>query len=134
MRQDDIAIQVRALIDAYRANDLTAYFGAIADDATVLIGGKGRADKQMYERMWTSVIEAGGGVVSAEIGDLQVRTAASGDAGVATFMMEVTYRGLVPGDPAQLVERKLALTEVWFKAGDRWSVAHMDWFDQPPVA
>lgn len=132
MTQELIQAQVQRCLAAYRANDLAAYFGCIADDATVMIGGKGRANKAMYQAVWRPVVEAGGGVVDAEVEDLQVRAAPSGDAGVATFFLNVSYRGIVPGQPDAVVKKRLAMTEAWFKTGDTWQLSHVDWFDAPP--
>lgn len=131
---NEIETQVRTTLAAYQANNLGAYFGVMAEDATVLIGGKGRASRQMYQQMWTGVVAAGGGVVAASIEDLQVRAAPSGDAGVASFVMNADYKGLVPGEPDKVVSRRIALTEVWFKSGAGWTMAHMDWFDVPAAA
>ena len=134
MSDVEIQAQVQRFLSAYRANDLAKYFGCVADDATVTIGGKGRASKQLYQGMWTSVVSAGGGVVSADIEDLQVRVGPSGDAGVASFVMNAAYRGMVPGEPDKVLQKKLVLTEVWFKSGDQWRIAHIDWFDAPASA
>lgn len=131
MNDKEIETQVRKTLAAYQANDLDTYFGVMAEDATVLIGGKGRASRQIYMGMWSGIVAKGGGVVSAELEDLQVRSAPSGDAGVATFVMNVTYRGLSSDNPDALLDRRIAMTEVWFKTQDRWSMAHMDWFDVP---
>lgn len=134
MSESIIHAQLESALAAYRANDLAAYFGAVAGDATILVGGVGRVSKQVYHDKWSGVIASGGGVAALAIDDLQIRVSEQGDAGVATFVMKVDYKGLVAQAPDQLLSKTLASTEVWFKAGSRWQIAHLGWFEIPQAA
>ncbi len=131
MIDPDLEARMQATAEAYRNNKPGAYFDAFADDATILIGGRGRASKQIYRAIWERVTGAGGGVTTYAVEDEQRRVSTSGEAVVVTFRMLVGYRGMVPGMPDQETDHRFSVTEVWFRTEDGWKIAHMDWFDAP---
>lgn len=131
MIDPDLAARMQSTAEAYRNNRPDAYFDAFAEDATILIGGRGRASKQIYRTVWERVIGAGGGVTAYGVEDEEFRISASGEAVVVTFRMLVGYRGMVPGAPEQETGHRFSVTEVWFRTAEGWKIAHMDWFDAP---
>lgn len=133
MIENDIRSKVAALDEAYASNDADAYFAHFADDVTIMVPGFGRWTKQDYVEKWTGVIARGAGVEGSKLSDLKIHVSPAEDAAVASYVLDVTYRGLYPHQPADHREdKRLLMTEVWFRRGTTWTIAHMDWSTVEP--
>ena len=73
-----------AFEDAYGTNDVEKYFSFYADDAKVYFGGAARGEVAPYQKMWTALMAAGGGVELNKLTDLQIDVVPSGDVAVVT--------------------------------------------------
>lgn len=126
----DAAAQVRAAVaafnDAYLRNDLDSYFGYYAADAT-LIFDSGRVALDDYRSDWYQLIADGGAVESNVISDIRIRVSPAGDAAVASYRLDVRTR--YP-DGTVVTERAWE-TDAWFRAGDSWQVAHLQYTTRP---
>jgi ketosteroid isomerase-like protein len=125
------AEQVRAAAiafnDAYLRNDLDEYFGYYADDATLLFD-TGRVAPETYRQEWYQLVEDGGRVESNVIADMQVQVGPSADAAIVSYQLEVRTR--LP-DGSVATEHAFE-TDVWFRAGDQWRVAHVNYTTRAP--
>src|SRR3546814_4402409 len=80
-----------------------------------------RVDLQTYETGWRKNIANGGGNAKVAVTDLRIQIDPTGDAAVATYILEVTPR--VKGEPQTTVERNQE-TDVLFKRDGQWQVVH----------
>ena len=121
---DDVESTIRKLVvefnQAYETNDLDKYFSYYADDVTQWFES-GRVSLEDYKESWYGLIEAGGGVESNELDDIQVQVGPDGKTAVATYSLTVVTR--YPDG-----ERRTAQaweTDVWFLRDGKWQVAHL---------
>ena len=119
--------EVRAFIEEYNgyygANDADRYFASF-DPALTQWWPSGRVDLKTYETGWRRGIATGGGAAKAVVTDLQVQVGPSGDAAVATYLLEVTSRK--NGQPILPVERNQE-TDVLFKRNGEWKIVHVNY-------
>lgn len=119
---DDVAAHVRALDqefnDAYAANDLDKYFSFYAPDAT-LIFDQARTTIPQYKAEWYGLIEAGGGVESVVMSDVQTRVLAGGNVVAVSYLADTATRS---PDGEVTVDRAFE-TDVWEKRADGWKIA-----------
>jgi ketosteroid isomerase-like protein len=119
--------EVRSFIEQYNAdygaNDLDKYFASFAPDLTQW-WPSGRVDLKTYETGWRENIANGGGNTKVAVTDLQIQVDPTGDAAVATYVLEVTPR--VKGEPQTTVERNQE-TDVLFKRDGQWKVVHVNY-------
>ena len=111
---------------AYAANDLPTYFACYAPDLTQW-WPEGRVDLAKYDKDWHKFVADGGRVKSAEVSDLVVQMAPSGDAAVASYQLRVVTQqvdGKVTTDVAHE-------TDVLFRRGGQWKVVHLHWSPRP---
>lgn len=113
----------------YAANDMDRYFASFASDLTQW-WPSGRVDLATYERDWRRGVAAGGGVTKVEVKDLQVQVDPSGDASVATYVLEVTPRR--KGKPVDRIERYQE-TDVLFKRDGAWTIVHVNYGPAAPA-
>ena len=120
-RADDVAAEVLDLDkqynDAYAANELDAYFSYYAPDAT-LIFDQARTTVPDYRAEWYALIEAGGGVESVVMSDVQTRVLAGGSVVAISYLADTATRS---PDGEVTVERAFE-TDVWEKRADGWKV------------
>ena len=122
---DDVAEEIRGLVqrfnDAYAVNDLDTYFSFYAPDAT-LVFDQARTTVAQYKEEWHALIDAGGGLESIVMSDMQVRVLDDGQVAVATYLADNATRS-PDGDVS--VER-LWETDVWEKRADGWKIVVLD--------
>jgi len=120
-RADDVAAEVLELDkqynDAYAANELDAYFSYYAPDAT-LIFDQARTTVSDYRTEWHALIEAGGGVESVVMSDVQTRVLAGGNVVAISYLADTATRS---PDGEVTVDRAFE-TDVWEKRADGWKV------------
>lgn len=124
---EEVRMLAVAFNDAYLRNDLEAYFGFYADDATLWFNS-GRILLADYRRDWYQLIGEGGRVEKNVISDLQVQIGPGDVAAVATYQLDVVTRmpdGSVTTDHAHE-------TDVWFKRDGKWLVAHVHYTVESP--
>ncbi|HVI98028.1 MAG TPA: nuclear transport factor 2 family protein [Sphingomonas sp.] len=119
--------EVRNFIEQYNAdygaNDLDKYFASFAPDLTQW-WPSGRVDLQTYETGWRKNVANGGGNAKVAVTDLRIQVDPTGDAAVATYVLEVTPR--VKGEPQTTIERNQE-TDVLFKRDGQWKVVHVNY-------
>lgn len=105
---------------AYERNQLDKYFSYYADDVTLWFPS-GRETLEGYKKDWYGLIQGGGGVEKNALSDMKVQVGPSGDTAIATYALDVVTRGT---DGKRTKERALE-TDVWFKRGGKWKLAHV---------
>lgn len=118
--EDEIRELVVDFNDAYLENDLAVYFGYYAEDATLWFNS-GRTTVPSYRESWYKLIEAGGGVRENTISDITIQMSPDGDAAIATYQVDVATQS--PG--GSISSTHAHETDVWFRTGDGWRVAHV---------
>jgi ketosteroid isomerase-like protein len=113
----DLHAAIKAFDHAYANNDVEKYFSFYADDATAYFGGA-RQDIAAYHKMWTALMEAGGGVELNEMSDLQVQVMPSGDVDIATAFIDNRTRA---PDGTTATSRAFE-TDVWQKIDGKWKI------------
>jgi ketosteroid isomerase-like protein len=111
--------------DAYAANDLPKYFGYYADDA-VLIFYNARTSLADYRKMWTEYVRKEP-IDSVKLSDMVIRVAPSGDTAIASYQIDVRTRHAV----GKITAEHAFETDVWFKHGGSWKVAHVHYSTKP---
>jgi uncharacterized protein (TIGR02246 family) len=115
-----IAELVTRFNDAYRANDLEAYFDYYAPDVTLWFES-GRETLAGYQGDWEKLIAGGGGVEKNDVSDLRIQIGPDGSTAVATYRVQVVTR---QSDGTRLREEAME-TDVWFKRDGKWKVVHL---------
>lgn len=121
-----VRVAVVAFNDAYVQNDLDAYFGFYAADAT-LIFDTGRVVLEDYRKDWHQLVADGGAVESNVISDIQIQLSPAGDAAVASYQLEVRTRY----PDGTVVTEHAWETDAWFKTKKGWRVAHINYTTRP---
>jgi ketosteroid isomerase-like protein len=114
---------------AYAANDLDKYFGYYADDA-VLWFPEGRTDVPSYRKMWTDYIKGGAKLQSATLSDTHIKLSPQGDTAIASYVLRV--KTLEANQ--KVTDEMFQETDVWFKAGGGWKIAHVHYSPAPEPA
>jgi ketosteroid isomerase-like protein len=104
---------------AYERNELDAYFSYFADDVTMYFE-TGRVTLTDYKKDWYGLIKAGGGVEDFDLSDMRVQFSGEGDVAIATYRIDVLTR---QADGSKVKEQAWE-TDVWFKRGGQWKLAH----------
>ncbi len=122
-----VEAEVRTFIETYNgyygANDVDQYFASF-DPALTQWWPTGRVDLPTYEKSWREGVAKGGGNSSVKVEDLQVQVSPSGDAAIATYVLEVVGRR--DGKPVTEVERNQE-TDVLFKKDGVWKIVHVNY-------
>jgi ketosteroid isomerase-like protein len=111
---------------AYERNELDKYFSYYADDVTMWFP-TGRETLEGYKKDWYGLIKGGGGVEKNALSDLRVQMGPSGDTAIATYALDVVTRGV---DGKKTKEHAVE-TDVWFKRGGTWKLAHVNYNSKP---
>lgn len=119
----EIKEEVRAAVEgfnsAYETNEVAAYFGYYAADATVFFYGE-RQDMDAYRVLWDELMAAGGGVEVNTMSDLIIQVLAS-DVAVTTAFIHNKTRS-----PEGEVEEINAFeTDVWRKIDGKWKIVSL---------
>ena len=123
----EISDAIKAFNVAYASNDMDAYFGFYADDASIYFYGE-RHKVSAYREEWTAEIDAGGGVEKNETSDVRVQVMPSGDVAVVTSFIDNRTRG-TDGETTTV---RAYETEVWQKIDDNWRVVSLHYTEIPP--
>jgi ketosteroid isomerase-like protein len=121
------------MIQAYADNDVEAYFGFFADDAMMLTNQGVHKPASQYHEEWSSLIAAGGGVVS--IDPNFPRSIRIGDDGktaiVSIASIPASYRFPDGSDAGKFnnASYKWAETIVWTKNDGNWKLVHFHFHD-----
>lgn len=111
---------VIAFNEAYLRNELSEYFSYYADDATLWFNS-GRVALDTYRQDWHKLIEEGGGVEMNNLSDIRIQMSPSGDAAIATYLLEVQTRY----PDGSLSKEQSQESDVWFRIGESWRVTHV---------
>ena len=114
----DLHAAIKAFDHAYAKNDVEDYFSFYADDATVYFGAVARQDIAAYHKMWTALMDAGGGVELNEMSDIQVQVMPSGDVAIVTSFIDNRTRS---PDGTTATSRAFE-TDVWQKIDGKWKI------------
>ena len=125
--EQEIRQVVADIAAAYGSNEVETYFSYFAEEMTQWWPNARRIGRQEYYDMWTGVVAGGGGNVAAEVDDLRIHVAPSGDAGVASYLLNVTRKN-APAERAH-VEYRMSLT--FLKREGTWKAVHLH-FSTPP--
>ncbi|MEX2495322.1 MAG: nuclear transport factor 2 family protein [Woeseia sp.] len=106
--------------EAYLQNDLDSYFDYYADDATLWFNS-GRTPLSGYKESWYKLIEGGGGVRKNSLSDIKIQMSPGGDAAIVTYRVDVDTQS-PDGDISNTIAHE---TDVWFKTGNGWRIAHV---------
>jgi ketosteroid isomerase-like protein len=111
---------------AYAANDLDKYFGFYKDDA-ILWFQDGRTDLPSYRKQWTDTIKGGSAVKEAKVSDLHIVFSPAGDTAIASYLLHVKTQAA----DKSITDENDQETDVWFKTGGEWKIAHVHYSDAP---
>jgi ketosteroid isomerase-like protein len=124
---------IAGMLGAYGSNDVEAYFGFFADDATLMTSGGRIQPVAEYHESWTELIGGGGGVASVDANAPRtVRMLADGAAAVvATEALPASYR--YPdgqNDGEFVVSNNVWTTSItWAKVDGAWKIMHYHYHD-----
>ena len=122
----ELSDAIKAFNVAYTSNDMEAYFGFYADDATIYFYGE-RHKVSAYREEWTAEIDAGASVEKNETSDVRVQVMPSGDVAVVTSFIDNRTRG-TDGETTTV---RAFETEVWQKIDDEWKVISLHYTEIP---
>lgn len=129
-QQSQTEKEIRELEDkmnaAYAANDLPTYFAYYSDDFTQWLP-EGRTDLPQYKKDWTAFIKSGGKVESDHISDMHIQIGPSGDAVIASYLLNVKTRS----PKGKLSDEDFHESDVWFKRNGTWKVVHLHYSAAP---
>lgn len=118
--EDEVRAAAEAFNTAYATNDIEDYFSYYADGATVYWYGA-RQDMSAYQKEWSAMLDAGGGVEVNEMSDLVIQMMPSGEVAIATSFIDNKTR-----DPGGEVSTARAFeTDVWQKIDGEWKIVSL---------
>lgn len=124
---DEVRAEVVAFNAAYERNELDAYFGYYADDATLWFNA-GRVNLGDYRKDWYKLIADGGAVTKNFLSDIQIQMGPGDSSAIATYALDVLTRmpdGNVTNDKAHE-------SDVWFKRDGKWRISHIHYTVETP--
>ena len=125
--EDEVRAAAEAFDTAYATNDIEGYFGHYAEGATVYFYGA-RQDMSAYQKEWSAMIDAGGGVEVNEMSDIVIQVMPGGDVAIATSFIENKTRS-----PEGEVSTVRAFeTDVWQKIDGEWKIISLHYSEIPP--
>ena len=126
--EEEVHAAVSGFNDAYATNDVEAYFGYYADDATVYFSGA-RQSIPAYHELWVELIKAGGGVEANEMSDVKVQIMPSGTVAVATSFIDNVTRS----PEGEKSVAKAFETDVWQKIDGEWKIVSLHYSEIAPL-
>lgn len=108
---------VKQYLAGYASNTVEGYFQHYAPDVTMWWPNGLRQQRAAYYKTWDEGLKAGNTVESAELDDLRIHSAPSGDAGVASFIWKIKRK---TGEPYAL-----QTSTTFFERGGKWQIVHM---------
>jgi ketosteroid isomerase-like protein len=115
--EQEIREAVKQYMAGYASNTVEGYFKNYANDVTMWWPNGLRQQREAYHKTWTDTLAGGNTVVSAVAEDVLVRVAPAGDAGVASFLWNISRQNGAP--------YALQTSTTWFKRDGRWQIVHM---------
>jgi ketosteroid isomerase-like protein len=115
--EQEIREAVKQYMAGYASNTVEGYFKNYANDVTMWWPNGLRQQREAYHKTWTDTLAGGNTVVSAVAEDVLVRAAPAGDAGVASFIWNISRKNGAP--------YALQTSTTWFKRDGRWQIVHM---------
>jgi len=115
--EQEIREAVKQYMAGYASNTVEGYFKNYANDVTMWWPNGLRQQREAYHKTWTDTLAGGNTVVSAVADDVLVRTAPAGDAGVASFIWNISRKNGAP--------YALQTSTTWFKRDGHWQIVHM---------
>jgi ketosteroid isomerase-like protein len=115
--EQEIREAVKQYVAGYASNTVEGYFKHYAPDVTMWWPNGLRQQRAAYHKTWTDTLAGGNTVVSATADDVLVRAAPAGDAGVASFIWNISRKNGAP--------YALQTSTTWFKRDGRWQIVHM---------
>lgn len=109
---------IKAFDRAYANNDVEAYFGLYADNATAYFGDGERVDMAAYHKMWTELMQAGGGVELNEMSNIQVQVMPGGNVAITTSFIDNRTRA---ADGTKSTSKAYE-TDVWQRIDGQWKI------------
>jgi len=125
--EDEVRAAAEAFNTAYATNDVEAYFGHYADDATLYYYGA-RQDLSAYHEEWTAMMEAGGGVEVNEMSDLVIQIMPGGETAIATSFIDNRTRS-AEGEVSTV---RAFETDVWQKIDGKWKIVSLHYSEIAP--
>jgi ketosteroid isomerase-like protein len=125
--EDEVRAAAEAFNTAYATNDIEAYFGHYADEATLYYYGA-RQDLSAYHEEWSAMMEAGGGVEVNEMSDVVIQMMPSGEVAIATSFIDNRTRS-VEGEVSTVRGFE---TDVWQKIDGEWKIISLHYTEIPP--
>ncbi len=129
----EVETAVSGMLGAYGSNDVEAYFGYFADDATLMTNGGSIQPVSDYHENWTQLIGGGGGVVSVDANAPRtVRMTADGTAAVVlTEALPASYRFPDRNNEGEFVVSDSVWTTsvTWSKVDGAWKLMHYHYHD-----
>ena len=111
---------------AYADNALDVYFACYASDLTQW-WPEGRMDLARYDKDWHKFVADGGRVKSANVSDLVIQVAPSGDAAVASYQLRVVTQQV----DGTVTTENAHESDVLFRRAGKWKVVHLHWSPKP---
>ncbi|MDE0755135.1 MAG: nuclear transport factor 2 family protein [Woeseiaceae bacterium] len=124
---------VTAMYQAYADNDTETYFSFFADDAMMLTDGGAEQPATEYEESWSSLIAAGGGVVSYDPNfPRSIRVSDDGKTAVVLVAgVPASYRFPDDSEAGKFNDASnvWAETIVWTENDGDWKLVHFHYHD-----
>lgn len=118
--ESEIVEMEKAFNEAYATNQVDAYFGFYAKDATLFFYGE-RQPVERYRKEWQAAIKQGGAVLRNDISDLEVRVLPGGKAAVGSSFIDNSTRS--PDGEVSTV--RAYESNVWQKIDGAWKVVSL---------
>jgi ketosteroid isomerase-like protein len=129
----EVDAAVTALYQAYAANDAEAYFDFFAVDAMMLTNQGREQPATQYREQWSSIIAAGGGVVSYDPNfPRSIRLSEDAKTAIVSVAsIPASYRFPDASNPGEFnaASYKWAETLVWSNIDGTWKLVHFHYHD-----
>ena len=129
----EVEAAVSGMLEAYGSNDVEAYFGYFADDATLMTSGGSIQPVSDYHASWTQLIGGGGGVVSVDVNAPRtIRMTADGSAAVVlTESLPASYHFPDGDNEGEFIRSDSVWTTsiTWSRVDGAWKLMHYHYHD-----
>ncbi len=123
----EVNAAVKAFNGAYASNDIEAYFGHYAEDATLYFYGA-RQQLAAYHEEWSAMVDAGGSVEKNDLSDVKVQVMPGDEVAVATYFIDYAIRS----PDGETAVAKAFETEVWRKIEGEWKIVSLHYTEITP--
>lgn len=129
----EVDAALTAMYQAYADNDAEGYFSFFADDAVMLTSAGKEQPASEYEESWSSIIAAGGGVVSYDPKfPRSIRVSDDGKTAIVLVAgVPATYKFPDGSEPGKFNDASYVWAEtlVWTKTNGNWKLVHFQYAD-----